>query len=334
MKSSNHIYTVESHTMGEPLRLIVSGVPNLLGSTMQEKKAYFMEHYDYLRRALILEPRGHKDMFGAVLTSPTMPDADVGVIFMHGGGYHNMCGHGTIAINTILVETGMVNVTEPITTVRMEAPAGLVTVKVTVEGGNARQVSFQNVPSFLYKRDAVIHVPDWGSISVDIAFGGSFFVIVDSRQIKMEICPDNASKLVEAGMAVIKAVNEQIEVRHPELEHIKRVDLCEIYGSAKSPDANMQNITIFDGQIDRSPCGTGTCAKVAAMWAKGELQLGQDFCYESVIGTKFVGKAIMETNVGPYRAIIPEITGSAFITGFSQFVIDENDPVRHGFYLK
>ena len=301
---------------------------------MQEKKAYFMEHYDYLRRALILEPRGHKDMFGAVLTSPTMPDADVGVIFMHGGGYHNMCGHGTIAINTILVETGMVNVTEPITTVRMEAPAGLVTVKVTVEGGNARQVSFQNVPSFLYKRDAVIHVPDWGSISVDIAFGGSFFVIVDSRQIKMEICPDNASKLVEAGMAVIKAVNEQIEVRHPELEHIKRVDLCEIYGPAKSPDANMQNITIFDGQIDRSPCGTGTCAKVAAMWAKGELQLGQDFCYESVIGTKFVGKAIMETNVGPYRAIIPEITGSAFITGFSQFVIDENDPVRHGFYLK
>ena len=273
-------------------------------------------------------------MFGAVLTSPTMPDADVGVIFMHGGGYHNMCGHGTIAINTILVETGMVNVTEPITTVRMEAPAGLVTVKVTVEGGNARQVSFQNVPSFLYKRDAVIHVPDWGSISVDIAFGGSFFVIVDSRQIKMEICPDNASKLVEAGMAVIKAVNEQIEVRHPELEHIKRVDLCEIYGPAKSPDANMQNITIFDGQIDRSPCGTGTCAKVAAMWAKGELQLGQDFCYESVIGTKFVGKAIMETNVGPYRAIIPEITGSAFITGFSQFVIDENDPVRHGFYLK
>lgn len=334
MKSSRHIYTVESHTMGEPLRLIVGGIPVIPGKTMPEKKAYFMEHYDYLRRSLMLEPRGHKDMFGAVLTAPTMPDADIGVIFMHGEGYHNMCGHGTIATNTILIETGMVEVKEPVTTIKMEAPAGLVTVNIAVENGKAKGVSFQNVPAFLYKRDVTVDVPKIGKITMDISFGGSFFAVVNGKQLGLDICTENSSQLVEIGMSIIKAANEQIEVQHPELAHIKTIDLCEIYGPAKSPDANMQNITVFDGQIDRSPCGTGTCAKLATLWGKGELQIGEEFVYESVIQTKFIGKALKETNVGPYKAIVPEITGSAYITGYSQFVIDEEDPVKHGFSLK
>ena len=334
MRSVRNIYTVESHTMGEPLRLVVGGFPNLVGKTIPEKREYFIEHYDHLRKAIMLEPRGHKDMFGAILTQPTMPEADIGVIFMHGEGFHNMCGHGTIATNTILVETGMVEVQEPVTTIKMEAPAGLVTVHVNVEQGRAKSVSFENVPAFLYKEGAEVDVPGYGKLKIDISFGGSFFAIIDAKQLGIDICPENSSKLVDAGMAIIHAANEQIKVQHPELEHIKTIDLCEIYGPAKSEDADMQNITVFDGQIDRSPCGTGTSAKVATLWAKGELQIGEEFVDESVINTKFIGKALRETQVGPYKAIIPEITGSAYITGHSQFFIDENDPVKYGFSLQ
>lgn len=333
MKNKRTIFAVDSHTMGEPLRLIVGGFPNLPGKTIPEKRDYFIEHYDHLRCALMQEPRGHHDMFGCVLTQPTMPEADIGVIFMHGEGFHNMCGHGTIATNTILVETGMVEVHEPVTTIKMEAPAGLVTVHVKVEDGKAKQVSFENVPAFLYKRDVQVDVPGYGKVTLDVSFGGSFFAIIKATELGLDICPENAAKLIKAGMAVIHAANEQISVQHPEMPYIKNIDLCEIYGPAKSADADMQNITIFDNQIDRSPCGTGTSAKVATLWAKGELPLNREFVYESVINTKFIGKAIRETSVGPYKAIIPEITGSAYITGFSQFLIDDDDPVKYGFTL-
>ncbi len=333
MKTQRTIFTVESHTMGEPLRLVVGGIPNLKGNTIPEKRDYFIKHYDYLRTALMLEPRGHKDMFGAILTQPTMPEADVGVIFMHGKGFHNMCGHGTIATNTILVETGLVDVTEPVTTIHMEAPAGLVTVHVKVEDGRAKEVSFENVPAFLYQEQVPVEVPGRETVTVDIAFGGSFFAMLDAEQLGIDICPENTDALIKAGMEIIEAANRQIPVIHPELPHIKTIDLCEIYGPAKSPDADLQNITIFDGQIDRSPCGTGTSAKVAALWAGGKLKLGEPFVYESVIGTKFTGRALRETMVGPYRAVVPEITGSAYITGHSQFLIDDEDPVKYGFSL-
>ena len=333
MKTQRTIFTVESHTMGEPLRLVVGGIPNLKGNTIPEKRDYFIKHYDYLRTALMLEPRGHKDMFGAILTQPTMPEADVGVIFMHGKGFHNMCGHGTIATNTILVETGLGDVTEPVTTIHMEAPAGLVTVHVKVEDGRAKEVSFENVPAFLYQEHVPVEVPGRGTVTVDIAFGGSFFAMLDAEQLGIDICPENTDALIKAGMEIIEAANRQIPVIHPELPHIKTIDLCEIYGPAKSPDADLQNITIFDGQIDRSPCGTGTSAKVAALWARGKLKLGEPFVYESVIGTKFTGRALRETMVGPYRAVVPEITGSAYITGHSQFLIDDEDPVKYGFSL-
>ena len=333
MKSKRTVFTVDAHTMGEPLRLIVGGFPNLIGNTIPEKREYFIRHYDHLRRALMQEPRGHKDMFGCLLTPPCREDADVGVIFMHGEGYHNMCGHGTIAVNTILVETGMVEVKEPETVIRMEAPAGLVTVRVKVEDGCAKQVSFENVPAFLYKEDVTVDVPELGKVKMDVAFGGSFFAIVDSAQLKIDIAPENASRLTEIGMAIIRAANQQIEVRHPLLSHIKTIDLCEIWGPPKSPEARLQNITVFDGQVDRSPCGTGTSAKVATLWAKGQLALNEPFVYESVIRTRFTGRALRETTVGPYRAVVPEITGSAYITGYSQFLIDDDDPVKYGFRL-
>ncbi len=333
MKTQKTLFAVESHTMGEPLRCIVGGFPNIKGKTMMEKKEYFRDRFDYLRKALMLEPRGHKDMFGSVITAPTMPEADYGVIFMHGHGYHNMCGHGTIATSTIAIETGMVEVIEPETIIHQEAPAGLVTIRAKVKDGRADQISFENVPAFLYKRDVIVNVPNYGEIKLDVAFGGSFFAIVNHEQIGVDICPENSSKLVDIGMAIIEAANQQIKVVHPELPDINTIDLCEIYGPAKSEGADMQNITIFDGQIDRSPCGTGTCAKIATLHAKGQLGIGEDFAYESVINTKFIGRVLRETKVGDYPAIVPEITGSAYITGYSQFMIDQEDPVKYGFSL-
>lgn len=333
MNIQRTIFTIDSHTMGEPLRLIAGGFPNIPGKTMKEKRTYFSNRYDYLRCAVMQEPRGHKDMFGAILVQPTLPEADLGVIFMHGSGYHNMCGHGTIATATIAVENGLVAVTEPETVVRLETPAGLVTARVAVENGKAVNVSFQNVPAFVYQQNTIVDVPPFGKLALDIAFGGNFFALVSGEQLGLPICPENAVRLIDAGMSILRSVNEQIHVVHPELPYIDRVAACEIYGPAQTPGVDLQNVAVFDGQIDRSPCGTGTSAKVAALCARQELEIGQDFVYESIIRTKFTAKALKRTRVGRFDAVIPQITGSAYITGFSQFLIDERDPVKYGFVL-
>ncbi|MTK12638.1 MAG: proline racemase [Clostridiaceae bacterium] len=335
MKSERTIFAIDSHTMGEPTRIVVGGVPNIPGKTMPEKKAYLEEHLDWVRTAIMLEPRGHNDMFGSIVTQPTTEEADLGIIFMDGGGYLNMCGHGSIGASTVAVETGMVPAVEPVTHLTLEAPAGLVKASVKVENGKAKEVSIINVPAFLYKRDVEVDVPGIGKVTMDISFGGSFFAIVKAENLGLEISPASAQKLIEVGMNVIKAVNEQIEIQHPTLPHIKTVDLCEIYGPAKSADATMQNAVVFgQGQLDRSPCGTGTSAKMATLYAKGLLKMKEDFIYESIIQTKFKGRVLEETKVGDYDAIIPEITGSAYITGHNQFFIDPEDPVKHGFILK
>jgi proline racemase len=335
MKSVKTIFAIDSHTMGEPTRIVVGGVPNIPGKTMPEKKAYLEENLDFVRTAIMLEPRGHNDMFGSIFTQPTTDEADIGIIFMDGGGYLNMCGHGSIGAATVAVETGMVPVTEPVTELTLEAPAGLVKARVKVENGKAKEVSIINVPAFLYKRDVEVDVPKVGKVKMDISFGGSFFALVKSADLGLDICAANAQKLIEVGMDIIKAVNEQVEIQHPTLPHIKTVDLAEIYGPAKSPDATMQNAVVFgQGQLDRSPCGTGTSAKLATLYAKGLLKMNEDFIYESILQTKFKGRVVGETKVGEYDAIIPEITGSAFITGHSQFFIDPEDPVKYGFVLK
>lgn len=335
MKSVKTIFAIDSHTMGEPTRIVVGGLPNIPGKTMPDKKAYLEENLDYVRTAIMLEPRGHNDMFGSIITQPTTEEADLGIIFMDGGGYLNMCGHGSIGAVTVAIETGMVPVIEPVTNITLEAPAGLVKAKAKVENGKAKEVSIVNVPSFLYKRDIEVDIPEIGKVAMDISFGGSFFAIVKAEKLGIDISPSNAQKIIDIGMNVIKAVNEQVEIQHPTLPHIKTVDLCEIYGPAKSKDASMQNAVVFgQGQLDRSPCGTGTSAKIATLYTKGELKMNEDFIYESILQTKFKGKVIGETKVGDFNAIIPEITGSAYITGHNQFFIDPEDPVKHGFILK
>ncbi len=335
MKFSRYIHAIDSHTMGEPTRVVVGGVPNIPGRTLPEKKAYLEENLDYLRRAIMHEPRGHNDMFGSILVQPVSDEADIGIIFMDGGGYLNMCGHGTIGASTIAVESGMVPKVEPFTELTLEAPAGLIRVKAAIENGKVKEVSFRNVPAFLYKEDVKINVPEIGEITLDISFGGSFFAIVDAKQLGIKIIPENATKLKDIGLKIRDIVNKEVEIQHPTLEHIKTVDLVEIYDEPTNPEATLKNVVIFgEGQVDRSPCGTGTSAKMATLFAKGKLKEGQPFVYESIIGTMFKGRVVGTTKVGDFDAVIPEITGSAYITGFNTFVIDDDDPMKFGFTLK
>ena len=329
------IHAVDSHTMGEPTRIIIGGIPNIPGKTMAEKKQYLEENLDHLRTATMLEPRGHNDMFGSIITQPCNEEADFGIIFMDGGGYLNMCGHGSIGAITVAIETGMVNAVEPVTNVVMDTPAGIVRAKAKVENGKVREVSIVNVPAFLYKKDVQIEMPEIGTVTFDIAFGGSFFAIVHASQFGLKVEPKNAQKLTEIALKMRDIVNETIEIQHPTLSHIKTVDLVEIYDDPTHPEATYKNVVIFgQGQVDRSPCGTGTSAKLATLNAKGELEEGELFVYESILGTLFKGRIVGKDKIAEYDAIIPEITGAAYITGFNHFVIDPEDPVKYGFILK
>lgn len=320
--------------MGEPTRIVIGGIPPISKDTMAKKKEYLENNLDHIRTALMHEPRGHSDMFGAIITAPTIDEADLGVVFMDGGGYLNMCGHGSIGTAAVAVETGMVEPKEPYTEVKMEAPAGLITAKVRVDDGRAKEVTMTNVKSFLYKEDVEIEVPKLGTITLDISFGGSFFAIVDSNQLGVKVEPSNADKLIDLGISIREKINDNLEISHPTKEYINTVDLVEIYDEPSSSDADKRNAVVFgQGQLDRSPCGTGTSAKLATLYAKEEIGLKEEFVYESIIGTKFKGEIIKEAKVGEFDAIVPQITGSAYITGFSDFVIDPEDVLNKGFCL-
>ena len=323
---------VDSHTMGEFTRVVVSGFPELQGDTMIKKKQFLVEHYDHYREALMFEPRGHHDMFGALLCEPVSKEADLGVIFMDTGGYLNMCGHGTIGSATVAVETGLVPVTEPYTDVVLEAPAGIIRTKVKVVNGKAVEVTLTNVPSFLYM-DNLEYEIDGLKIPVTISFGGSFFALVDTEKIGMTINPESVPDFVDLGMKLLDKINSTTKVQHPTLD-ITSVDLAEFYGPAKSPDATMQNVVVFgEHQADRSPCGTGTSAKLATLHAWGKLAINEPFVYESFMCTKFKGVIKEETKIGDFDAIIPLITGSAYITGLATYVIDADDPLKYGFIV-
>jgi len=330
---------IDSHTAGEPARVIVDGLPDIPGATMAEKKDYIVKHHDDYRTALMFEPRGHNDMFGAFLLPTTVEEADIGIVFMDGGGYLNMCGHNTIAAVAIVLEAGIVERKEqgPTEVVVLETPAGLVRATALYDecGKRVKEVSFDNVESFLYKENQKINLPGVGEITFDISFGGSFFAILHADELGLKIIPDNASKLSDLCMQIMAAVNEQIEIQHPTLPHIKTVDLVEVYDEPTHPDATYKNVVVFgEGQLDRSPCGTGTSAKMAILHARDQLKVGETFVYESILGTLFKGEIVKETEVDGKKAIVPNITGSAYITGFTNFVLDSKDPVKNGFKLK
>lgn len=335
MEFSNSIHVVDSHTVGQATRVVVGGIPTLKGKTVMEKKEFLRDNYDYIRQAIILEPRGHADMFGAVLCEPCDPSADYGMIFIDGMEYLNMCGHGTIGVATVLVETGMVKVTEPYTDLVLEAPAGLVKVRVEVENGKAKNVTFTNVPAFVYEKDITVPVDGVGDVKMDICFGGSFFALVEAKSLGLEISTENVNKNVDVALKILNYLKANHKVQHPLLPQINQVELVELYGPAKSEDADVQNMVVLGkGEVDRSPCGTGTCAKLADLYAHGKLDIGQKFVHESVLQTKFSAKILDTAKVGDYDAIVPQISGQAYITGFNNLVIDPNDPLKYGFVLK
>ena len=247
---------IDSHTMGEPTRIITGGIGEIPGATMEEKREYLQKNMDYIRTSLMNEPRGHADMFGSILMRAISKEADYGIIFMDGGGYLKMCGHGSIGAASAIVENEMVDVTEPVTRVVLESPAGLIKAEVAVEDGRVKETSITNVPAFLYKKDIIINVPDLGEVKVDISFGGSFFAIVDSRQpsLNIDISCQNADRIKEIGMKIREEINKSVVVSHPNLPYIKSVDLVELYGPPKSKGATLQNVVVFgSGQLDRSP---------------------------------------------------------------------------------
>ncbi|MBW2031229.1 MAG: proline racemase family protein [Deltaproteobacteria bacterium] len=334
MRFTRFFSVIDTHTGGEPTRTVIGGLPSIPGKTVVEKMGYLKKNMDWVRTALMLEPRGHRGMAGVILTEPTHCEADMGVIFLETYGYAHMCGHSTIGVSTALVETGMVRTEEPVTHLTLDTPAGLIQVRVDVEKGVAKSVTFRNTPSFVFAKDVECDTPEFGRIRMDISYGGAVFAILPADSVGITICPENADEIIQKGKIVRDAVNAQVTVQHPEIKYIDSCTHIEFYGEPTDPKAQVKNAVFFgDRWIDRSPCGTGTSAKIATLYAKGDLKLDEEFVHESIIGSVFRARAVGETNVGPYSAIIPEVTGSAHIMGINQLFIDPDDPHKHGFFL-
>ena len=342
----HRIQTIDAHAAGEPLRLVTGGFPTPVGETMLEKRDWVREHCDALRRALMHEPRGHADMYGAVLTEPCADAAHAGVLFMHNEGYSTMCGHGVIAVCTIALERGLISVADESETIVLEAPAGLVRARVVgreAEGRSARPrgpseprvhgVAFENVPSFVLRAGLPVSLGD-RVIPVDVAFGGAFYAIVDSEAAGIPLRRDALGRLRRAGMEIACAVDAAIRVIHPTEPALGGVYGTVFTGMAECAEADLRNVTVFAGeQVDRSPCGTGTAAVMAVLDAMGLLASDRRFVHESLVGTLFSGTVRRRTVVGDHEAIVPEIEGSAWITGEHLFLVDDDDPLKDGFVL-
>lgn len=331
MRSKRMFTAVDSHTEGMPTRVVTGGVGVIPGATMNEKRLYFMEHLDDIRLLLMNEPRGHSAMSGAILQAPTRPDADWGVVYIEVSGCLPMCGHGTIGVATVLVETGMVEVAEPVTTIRLDTPAGLVIARVDVKDGHADSVTIENVPSYTVRLDATVEVPGYGTIPYSLAFGGNFYAMVDLDAVGLEFDRANQEEIMAAGLAIMNAINETDPPNHPEIDGVDHCHHVEFIAPGSDAKHSRHAMAIYPGWFDRSPCGTGTSARMAELYSRGELELNQDFLNESFIGSCFTGRLIKETTVAGIPAVIPTITGRAWITGIGQYLLDPTDPFPTGF---
>jgi proline racemase len=316
-----------------PTRVITGGVPALPGATMLERKLWFEQHMDDVRLLLMREPRGHSAMSGAILQPPTRPDADWGVLFIEVSGCLPMCGHGTIGVATVLVETGMVEVREPETIVRLDTPAGLVVVRVAVQDGRALAVTLRNVPAFLASQDRVVAVDGVGDVRYDMAFGGNFYAIVDAASVGVRVDPAQSDALIARGAQIMEAIEAAERPVHPEDARIAGCHHVVLHEDGRDGAQARAATSIHPGWLDRSPCGTGTSARLAQLHARGALGVGEDFVNESVLGTRFTGRIVEETEVGGRAAIVPEITGRAWITGMGQYLLAPDDPFPAGFRL-
>jgi proline racemase len=333
MRAQRYFAAVDSHTEGMPTRVITGGVGPIPGATMLERKLHFEAELDDLRLLLMREPRGHGAMSGAILQPPLRDDADWGVLFIEVSGCLPMCGHGTIGVATVLVETGMVDVKEPETVVRLDTPAGLVETRVAVEGGRARSVTLRNVPSYLHARDATVELPGLGSLRYDMAFGGNFYAILPAAEAGVEVDPAQSKLLIERGAEIMAAVNATDRPVHPEDERLAGCRHVIFHAPGRDGADARAATSIHPGWLDRSPCGTGTSARLAQLHARGQLAVGDSFVNESVIGTRFTGRVAEQTTVAGRPAIVPEITGRAWITAMGQYLLDAEDPFPAGFSL-
>ena len=333
MTTLRSVKTVESHTEGMPTRVVVDGIGEIPGKTAFEKRAYFMEHMDYIRQWLMFEPRGHGAMSGAIIQPSTRTDADVGVVYIEVSGCLPMCGHGTIGLATVLVEKNLVTVVEPTTTIRLDTPAGLVTVDVLVKDGRALNVTITNVPSFLYQRDQVVDVPGIGKLQYDMAYGGNFYAIVPIERVGIAFERRNGAKFLEAGLAISDAINEQNRPVHPENPEIAICHHIDFITPGNNPLHWKNAMAIYPGWFDRSPCGTGTSARLAQMVARGEFKDSDVLINESWIGSHFEGRVKEHTSVAGFDAIIPTITGRAWVMGEATWILDSTDPFPNGFLV-
>lgn len=329
------IQTIDAHTEGEPLRVMFAGLPPLPGAGILDRRRYAMAHFDHLRTALMWEPRGHADMYGCWVLPPATPDADFGVLFLHNEGYSTMCGHGIIAVTKVLLEAGRFPMQAPVTTLRIDTPAGLVTAHARIEGGRVQSVYFLNVPSFVEALGATIEVPGLGPVTYDLAFGGAYYAFVEAASIGLRCHPEDYRALIEMGMTIKRAIMQSRPIRHP-----FEPDLGFLYGTIfigppEHAGAQSRNVCIFaEGEVDRCPTGTGVSARMALHHARGELGIGEPMVIESILGTPFTGQVARTTTFGPYDAVIPQVEGRAFITGTHTFCIDPHDPLKAGFMLR
>jgi trans-L-3-hydroxyproline dehydratase len=328
------ITTVDVHIEGEPLRIITGGFPDLPGKTILARRHHIRESLDHLRMTLMWEPRGHREMYGCIITPPVSPGADIGVLFMHNEGYSTGCGHGIIGLTTAVLETGMMHMEEPETTLRIDTPAGPVTAHAQVSDRRVKSVRFHNVPSFVVALDESVDVPGLGKVRYDLAFGGAFYAYVEAKQVGLTCSQEEVHSLVEKGMAIKRAVMDSRPLAHP-----FEKDLSFLYGTifiapSKTAETDSCNVCIFaDGQVDRSPTGTGVSGRLAIHHARGEISINQPMIIESIIGSRFIGRIIKVTTFGPYDAVVAEVEGRAHITGRHEFLLDPDDPLMHGFIL-
>jgi proline racemase len=344
VRLSGMITAIDAHAGGEPGRVIVGGVLDVPGSSMFEKRLYLEEHADQLRQRMLREPRGYPGLCCNLILPPTRPEADAGFVIMEQTDYPPMSGSNTICVATVLLETGMLPMREPLTEIVLEAPAGLIRVRAECASGKVRSVSFDNVPAFVVHLDAPLEVPQLGTLRVDVAYGGMFYVIADAVGLGLRLTPDEGRAIVRMGEMIKAAAREQLPVTHPDNPALSGYSVAQLSAPAHGPHADMRNAVVistgdFDwqrpdswtGALDRSACGTGTCARMATLYARGKLGLGQPFRHEGILGTVFTGCLLRETRVGQYPAVVPSLSGSAWITSISQYVVDAEDPFPNGF---
>lgn len=330
------VRTIDMHTCGEPLRVITAGFPKLQGNNVLEYRADARDNHDHFRRALMFEPRGHADMYGCVLVPPNDEDGDFGILFLHNEGYSTMCGHAIIAISTLAVEMEWVEVKSPETTLKIDAPCGRITSFVQVEHGQVQHVRFHCVPSFVLGLDLSIEVPKLGKVQFDLAYGGAFYAYVQADQLQLDLTPDHYTRIIEDGMAIKRAIMQSdIGVDHPFEEDLSFLYGTIFIGGPVSEGIDSRNVCVFaEGEVDRCPTGSGVSGRMAIHHARQELQIGESMTIESILGTVFEGRVAKTLAFGPYPAVIPEVQGTAHVTGQHEFLINPNDPLKDGFIMR